>query len=458
MNPSYRKLHSFNLKSFKWPNLKNKWSDGNYLVIPSWGNFPEWMKIEKCKYTYDLEWNQDRVLKNNDLLFNTGWVWTLWRVWIFKESNIISVPDWFILVIRNEDSEIITKYLFYYFQSIEAKKLIRKYTKWTTWITSIKPTDIFSFDVPYFDIDNQRLIISEIEKQFSRLDEWLSSLLRIRENLKSYRASHLKSAVEWWLTAKWRSEHPDIESANILLDRIRTARWEMWLSENLGKKFKELDELANGIVWIEIPNKWKWSQLGEIIYDGPQNGIYKPSTAYGEWISILRIDDYQNTYIKSKDELRLLKLSENEIELYWLDEFDLVINRVNSMTHLWKSVIIPKTILPCVFESNMMRIKLPPHLSIKYIEFFLHSYIGIKQLQKNAKQAVNQASINQQDVKSVIVPIPPLSEQYRIVEILEEKFSVIDSLESLVNANIRRAVNLKQAILKKAFSWELISE
>ena len=66
--------------------------------------------------------------------------------------------------------------------------------------------------------------------------------------------------------------------------------------------------------------------------------------------------------------------------------------------------------------------------------------------------------LNIGDISKIKIPLPPLPEQHRIVEILEEKFSVIDALESIVNANIRRAKNLKQAILKRAFAGELVWE
>ena len=67
-------------------------------------------------------------------------------------------------------------------------------------------------------------------------------------------------------------------------------------------------------------------------------------------------------------------------------------------------------------------------------------------------------TIDKDAVRSVHINLPPLLEQHRIVEILEEKFSIIDSLESLVEANIKRAKNLKQAILKTAFAGEIIVE
>jgi len=65
----------------------------------------------------------------------------------------------------------------------------------------------------------QELIVAEIEKQFSRLDEAVAGLKRIKANLKRYKASVLKAAVEGKLTEEWRKAHPNVETGAELLKR-----------------------------------------------------------------------------------------------------------------------------------------------------------------------------------------------------------------------------------------------
>ena len=67
-------------------------------------------------------------------------------------------------------------------------------------------------------------IVAEIEKQFSRLDEAVANLKRVKANLKRYKASVLKAAVEGKLTEDWRKQHPDVEPASKLLERILAER------------------------------------------------------------------------------------------------------------------------------------------------------------------------------------------------------------------------------------------
>ncbi|MEQ1843924.1 MAG: hypothetical protein ABL994_26265, partial [Verrucomicrobiales bacterium] len=151
--------------------------------------------------------------------------------------------------------------------------------------------------------------------------------------------------------------------------------------------------------------------MGSLIADGPKNGLYKASTSYGQGTRILRIDNFYAGTIGSWDGLKRLTVSDAELNDFGLAVGDIVVNRVNSMSHLGKSALVRELPESCVFESNMMRIRLEvSRLLPEFCILVLTSPGGIAQLQQNAKQAVNQASINQTDVKAVVLALPPLPE------------------------------------------------
>ena len=130
-----------------------------------------------------------------------------------------------------------------------------------------------------------------------------------------------------------------------------------------------------------------------------QNGIYKPADDYAdEGTKIVRISDYNNEGVKNFKKLKRVKLSETEIELFSLRQNDILINRVNSLSHIGKSCVIDKIEDPMVFESNMMRLRLPKAsgISAKYIFIALNSTRSRDYFRKVAKPAVAQASINQE--------------------------------------------------------------
>lgn len=165
-----------------------------------------------------------------------------------------------------------------------------------------------------------------------------------------------------------------------------------------------------------VPEHWEVVRLGELISSGPQNGIYKPQYLYGEGTPIVRIDDFANEgQILTKVPNRV-RLSLNEIEKYCLKLNDILINRVNSISHLGKVALIGELKEETVFESNMMRFSVDCNYVLpEYVFLILSSWIGQEQLKGKAKRAVAQSSINQTDVKTTVIPVPPLDEQKDIV-------------------------------------------
>jgi type I restriction enzyme S subunit len=160
------------------------------------------------------------------------------------------------------------------------------------------------------------------------------------------------------------------------------------------------------------PERWPVVEFGSLIMNGPTNGLYKPASAYGKGTRILRINNFYDGAIVGMNELRRLVISRKEQETYALSENDIVINRVNSREYLGKSALVPPLDEPVVFESNMMRLSLHNDaIAPKYCIDFLRSQSIKQQIARKAKDAVNQASINQSDVKSLRIMLPPIAKQ-----------------------------------------------
>src|SRR5262249_20647604 len=113
---------------------------------------------------------------------------------------------------------------------------------------------------------------------------------------------------------------------------------------------------------------------------------------------------------------------------------------------------------PSLFESNMMRLRLVDQIDAGYVRDYLRSTEGKRRLVANAKWAVNQASINQQDVLATPIPLPPTLEQSAIVSEVAERLSVIAVTEDYIEASLKRAARLRQSILKEAFAGRLVPQ
>jgi type I restriction enzyme, S subunit len=149
-------------------------------------------------------------------------------------------------------------------------------------------------------------------------------------------------------------------------------------------------------------------ELGDLIVSGPTNGLYKPASAYGDGTRILRINNFYDGVISDQFTLRRLRVSDTEASRFALREGDIIVNRVNSREYLGKSAIVPKLAEPVVFESNMMRLSLDERLMLPDVCIALLQMPAVKrQIASKTKDAVNQSSINQSDVCSLRIPLPP---------------------------------------------------
>lgn len=252
-------------------------------------------------------------------------------------------------------------------------------------------------DLPVPPLSEQERIVARIEELFSELDKSVETLKKTKEQLVVYRQAVLKEAFD------------------------------------------------------SIP-KSQYVLLRTLMIGTPQNGLYKPKSAYGNGTRILRVDGFYNGFIVNDYDYKSLALTNEEIDKYSLKIGDLVVNRVNSMSHLGKCALVRQLNETTVFESNIMRIQLNEELvNLEYIVYYLSSLAGKKALTKNAKQAVNQASINQTDVGNTLVPVPNLKIQISQLRVIESRLSICDSIEKTVDTALQEAESLRQSILKEAF-------
>ena len=292
------------------------------------------------------------------------------------------------------DSRIDKDYLYYFIQS---KYMLLNSNVKGTGTPHLKQDLLKSFSLILPSIEKQKQIVKQIEESLSQLDSAVETLNKTKQQLEIYRQAVIKEAF----------------------DRV------------------SLDD---------------YNSLKTVIVGTPQNGLYKPKSDYGTGTCILRIDGFYDGRILDDYDYKRVRLDDNELEKYSLQVNDLVINRVNSMQYLGKCALVRTLAENTIFESNMMRIKLNPSLvDYEYIIYYLSSVQGKKELTKNAKQAVNQASINQTDVCNTIVPLPDVSVQRELRNSIDIALSIYKDIGSAIHQSLQQSEALRQSILKQAF-------
>jgi type I restriction enzyme S subunit len=200
------------------------------------------------------------------------------------------------------------------------------------------------------------------------------------------------------------------------------------------------------------PNRWPRNALATLIAGGPQNGLYKPASDYGSGTRILRIDGFYDGVVTKVDSLKRVRLTSTEQELYGLRPGDVVINRVNSKEFVGKSALVPSLPEDTVFESNMMRFQVDTRMvEPEYLVAFLQTDFIRRQIQRATKDAVNQSSINQTDVRAFEVNVPPLAVQREFIR----RTGKVHALERCARTAEREAGVLFASLQHLAFRGEL---
>jgi type I restriction enzyme, S subunit len=185
-------------------------------------------------------------------------------------------------------------------------------------------------------------------------------------------------------------------------------------------------------------------QLGEVLSSGPQNGLYKPGSAYGpEGTPIVRINSFNGGPSDLTRGLLRIKSAGREIDQYGLKLGDILINRVNTPELVGKSTSVAKLEESTVFESNLMRCTLDPDRAVPtFVEAWLSTAIVKAYFLRRAKSAVSQASINQSDVLACPFPDLDVSEQ----RVILQRLHVVASRQSDETAKLVKLRKIKEGL------------
>lgn len=313
-----------------------------------------------------------------------------------------------------------------------------------------------SIPVPLFD-DQQR-IVAEIEKQFSRLDEAIANLKRVKANLKRYRAAVLKAAVKGKLTEEWRKQHPNVEPASKLLDRILAECRAKW---NGRGKYKEpaapdTNDLPS------LPKGWTWATVEQLAAGSPgaiQSGPFGSQLLHSEFVDdgilAIGIDNVLDGQFSLGRQHRITPAKFKALEKFAARPADVVIT---VMATVGRVCVLPQKLEPAIITKHCYRITpAPGNVDSEFLAVALRADSATRQHIFGNVRGQTRPGINGPILKAAPVSLAPFDEQEEIVAEIERHLSVIEELETTVEANLTRADRLRQATLATAFSGRLLS-
>jgi len=308
------------------------------------------------------------------------------------------------------------------------------------------------YPFPVAPYEQQKCIVAELEKQFSRLDEAVANLKRVKANLNRYKAAVLKAAVEGKLTEGWRKQHSNVEPASKLLERILLERRVKWSGKGKYKEPAKPDITEP----LFLPEKWistTVDQLTVVVTSG--------SRGWGEYYSntgplFIRAQDIKTDSLNLPNVARVMIPHNAEGTRTAVTKGDILITITGA--NVTKSALV-RELEEEAFVSQHVALLKPclTSLSTYLFTWVVSPSHGRKVLERWAYGA-GKPGLSLEQVRSLPVALPPLAEQNQIVAEVERRLSVIDELEAAVQVNLTRAARLRQSILSQAFSGRLLGQ
>ncbi len=397
------------------------------------------------------------------------------------------------LVIIRTYSDIAHRYLMYYFDSPFAYNLIKKYDNGTAQ-PNLSATDLAKFVVPLPPLAEQHRIVAKVDELmalcdqleqqteqsltahqtlveellkaliedasgkttmdggnvenagaiFDRIAEHFDILFTTEHSIEQLKQTILQLAV----MGKLVPQNPNDEPASVLLEKIAEEKAQL-IKEKKIKKQKPLPAITDEEKPFELPRGWSYTRLDDLCAN-VSSGSTPPKSELSESgdIPFLKVYNIQNQEIEFKERTLFVTKDAHMSKLNRSILFpgDVIMNLVGPP--LGKVAIMPSTYPEWNCNQNIVCFR-PLELELnKYIYTYLKSHLFLNYI--ILVGSAGQDFISGTKCRAIALPIPPLSEQHRIVAKVDELMALCDQLKARLNDAKTTQLHLADAVVENA--------
>lgn len=371
------------------------------------------------------------------------------------------------------------RYSYYFLTSLRLGQFDR-----STAIPGLNRDDAYDLAVNLPPLSEQRRIVAKIEELFSEMDKGIGNLEKAREQLRVYRQAVLKHAFEGKLTTQWRADNKDkLQSPEQLLARVKKTRsahhdqklkeweeavrtWELKAGQtrkrpSKPRSFTQPREITPGEMQSlpSLPKNWRLVRLCEIAQIG--SGMSVSATRVLEdpiEVAYLRVANVQRGFL-DLSEIKFMRIEGSQLPNLQLKRWDVLFNEGGDRDKLGRGWVWQSEISPCITQNHVFRAS-PYRTSESNSKLLSHwgNTFGQGYFEKTGKQTTNLASINKTVLSEFPVPLIPLEEQDEICKRLERTMTILGTQDEAISVALKQAGLLRQSILQKAFSGQLVAQ
>ena len=327
---------------------------------------------------------------------------------------------------------------------------------------------------------DEKFFIPEVLKDVEQIYKYKNSYVDLTDSfenqlvqLQNLNQAILQEAVQGKLLSESElaelKNEPDYEPAQKLLERIQAEKEQQQAQKSKGEKQNPenpkilkilIPTIKNEEIPFEIPKNWVWCTVPEMAANdknalkaGPFGSSLKKIfyvkngyKIYGQE-QVIKQDPHYGDYFINEERFQTLKSCE-------VKPGDILISLVGTMG---KVLILPDDIEPGIINPRLVKISLYKTIDRDYFRWFFYSPVALKQI-KHHSHGSTMDIINLGIISKLLIPLPPLSEQTRIVAEIEKQLAKTKQLKEHIIANQHATEQLLKALLHAAFEVQELNE
>lgn len=400
-----------------------------YEVIGQAANQQAGLDYTQVKYTVSEFWNSmdpKYFLQENDVLLNTLGHGTLGRSGIVPALQKKLLTDGHLFVFRL-CSATASKYFYYYLQykRPEIEKSANGSTNQT--FLSLKRTNQWLIPVP--PLAEQERIVAKVEELLPLVNEYDKTEKRLTalsaEFPDKLRKSILQQAVQGKLTERNPSDEPTTE----LLKRIRAEK-AMLVAEGKGKADKPYATITDDELPFDLPDGWAAIRIGELGFyrKGPFGSSLTKQMFVPKGPNSVKVYEQKNAIQKDwrlGDYYITRDYFESKMRGFEVFSGDIIVSCAGT---IGESYVMPDGCEQGIINQALMRMKIVSAMNLDYFLLYF-DYVLKASAQKSSKGAAIKNIPPFETLKNMIMPLPPVEEQKRILEKVDNLLAMCDALE-----------------------------
>ena len=372
-------------------------------------------------YYSDLKLDKDKYIDNGDLIY--AWSASFGpRIW--NGGHVIYHYHIWKTVIK----EGIDKKFLYYFLSDPHNVLGETKLHGST-MKHVTKTNMEKLPFPLPPLEEQKRIVAKIEKLMPLVDEYAESYNRLQKIDNEFEDKLKQSVLQYAMEGKLVKQNPSDEPASELIKKIENEKAEL-VKEGKIKKSKKLPAITDEEKPFDIPDSWEWVRLGNItIY---QNGYaYKSSqlTKIKRGLPVIKSQNIMTLNVVIKDNNDYVEQPNDRMLRSQINKGDLLMclsSQSQNPEPLGKTAIYNLD-EPALLNQRLLKLKLIDQSMTKLVFYFINSpWFHYTVSHKGSGSGQSNLKLNH--VRNMLLPVPPLEEQKRIVTKIEELMTSINKI------------------------------